>query len=64
MARQTTRTIAQILHYRGIKTARDGQWQSTTVMRLLDRLGLGLSGGLCGLDVAVHRRAGLGLGGF
>jgi DNA invertase Pin-like site-specific DNA recombinase len=37
---QTMRAIAQALNDRGIKTARGGQWQSSQVMRLLDRLGV------------------------
>jgi len=40
LAGQTTRAIAAALNERGIKTARGGRWQSQTVIRLLDRLGV------------------------
>ena len=36
----STRRIATALNERGIETARGGKWQSMTVARLLDRLGL------------------------
>ena len=36
----STRRIAAALNERGIETARGGKWQSMTVARLLDRLGL------------------------
>jgi DNA invertase Pin-like site-specific DNA recombinase len=37
---QTMRAIAGHLNARGIKTSRGGQWQATTIMRLMQRLGL------------------------
>jgi Recombinase len=38
--RLSTRRIAAVLNERGVETARGGKWQSMTVARLLDRLGL------------------------
>ena len=40
LAGMTTRAIAAHLNSNGIKTARGGQWQPTTIMRLRQRLGL------------------------
>src|SRR5262249_54450148 len=40
LAGQSTRAIAAALNDRGVRTVRGGQWQSQTVIRLLDRLGL------------------------
>jgi DNA invertase Pin-like site-specific DNA recombinase len=36
----STRRIAAVLNERGVETSRGGKWQSMTVARLLDRLGL------------------------
>ena len=38
--RLSTRRIAAVLNERGVETSRGGKWQSMTVARLLDRLGL------------------------